>query len=129
MPENEDIIKKQKKEQRRLTKLLRDAGTPPERIKLLAEIVQNVAFMYAKLEEAREEIISEKITVTYDNGGGQTGIRENPMFKAYEALWKTYMVGMTKIMDEMPKKAETAVDKKGEPLTVLDLIKAKKAQA
>ena len=128
MPENEDIIKKQKKEQRRLTKLLRDTGTPPERIKLLAEIVQNVAFMYAKLEEAREEIVDEKITVTYDNGGGQTGIRENPMFKAYEALWKTYMVGMTRIMDEMPKKAEAAVDKKGEPLTVLDMIKAKKAQ-
>lgn len=129
MPENQDIIKKQKKEQRRLTKLLRDTGTPPERIKLLEEIIQNVSFMHAKLEEAREAIVGEKITVTYDNGGGQTGIRENPAFKAYEALWKTYMTGMTRIIEEMPKKeADAAVDKKGEPMTVLDMIKAKKAR-
>ncbi len=129
MPENQDIIKKQKKEQRRLTKLLRDTGTPPERIKLLEEIIQNVSFMHAKLEETREAIVGEKITVTYDNGGGQTGIRENPAFKAYEALWKTYMTGMTRIIEEMPKKeADAAVYKKGEPMTVLDMIKAKKAR-
>ncbi len=34
----------------------------------------------------------------YDNGGGQTGVRENPAFRAYEALWKTYLSGLDALL-------------------------------
>jgi hypothetical protein len=126
VPEISDIKRKQKMEVNRLKRLLKGAGTPPERIKILSETIKNVSWMYAKLEEAREALEDEPITVEYNNGGGQSGVRLNPGFKTYETLWKSYMTGMTKIIAEMPGKEPAAVDKSVKPQTVLDMVKARR---
>jgi hypothetical protein len=44
-----------------------------------------------RLEEERKKFPDQKLLVHYDNGGGQSGMRENPFFPAYEKLLASYM--------------------------------------
>lgn len=118
----------QEKEMKRLKKLLKDAGVSTSRMKMLEPVIENVAWMKIKLDQAREKIKASGIVMPYDNGGGQTGIRENPAFKGYEALWKSYMTGMSKLLEAMPPEvieAEKETEKEQAPVTVLELIRTK----
>lgn len=118
----------QEKEMKRLKKLLKDAGVSTPRMKMLEPVIENVAWMKIKLDQAREKIKNSGIVMPYDNGGGQTGIRENPAFKGYEALWKSYMAGMSKLLEAMPPEvieAEEETEKEQAPVTVLELIRTK----
>ncbi|MBO7423218.1 MAG: hypothetical protein J6T99_07530, partial [Oscillospiraceae bacterium] len=117
------------REIRRLTKILRDCEVSEARLKSLQSVIENVAWMKAKLDETRHQIEAgelKSITIPYDNGGGQTGIRENPLFKGYESLWKSYMSGMEKILAALPPEAVKAEEKEdAPPKSVLDLVRAK----
>lgn len=120
-----DLIKSEKT---RLKRLLKEAGTSDARMKMLEPVIENVAWMKIKLDQAREKIKNSGIVMPYDNGGGQTGIRENPAFKGYEALWKSYMAGMSKLLEAMPPEvieAEEEAEKEQAPVTVLELIRTK----
>lgn len=66
------------------------------------ELAESVVFMSDKLKEARKQMAKEPLVVPYDNGGGQSGIRENPHFTAYEKLMGTY----TKSLDQLTKIVE-----------------------
>ena len=46
--------------------------------------------MAAKILTEGERLADEPMTVEYDHGGGQSGIRENPFFPAYEKLMSCY---------------------------------------
>lgn len=113
-------------EKQRLISLLFSCGVKQERIDALDAVIENTSWMKSKLDEARETIKNTSVAIPYDNGGGQTGIRENPLFKGYEALWKSYMSGMNVIMAQLP---QTVVEKEAEkidtPKTVLQLVRAK----
>lgn len=68
------------------------------------------------------------VVIPYDNGGGQKGLRENPLFKGYESLWRCYIAGMTKILDAMPLEEAQSELKKEEPqapATILELVRSK----
>ena len=120
-----DLIKSEKM---RVKRLLKEAGTSDARMKMLEPVIENVAWMKIKLDQAREKIKASGIVMPYDNGGGQTGIRENPAFKGYEALWKSYMAGMSKLLEAMPPEvieAEEETEKEQAPVTVLELIRTK----
>lgn len=115
-----------KKEKQRLRALLFAYKVKQERIDALESVVENTAWMKAKLDEAREAIRNTSVAIPYDNGGGQTGIRENPLFKGYEALWKSYMSGLKAIMDVLPPEVAEQEDEAVEaPKTVLQLVMAK----
>ena len=58
------------------------------KIKTLEE---QVRVMSDKLKQAAEQVPAEDLIVNYDNGGGQTGVRENPFFPAYEKLLSSYI--------------------------------------
>lgn len=58
------------------------------KIKTLEE---QVRVMSDKLKQAAEQVPAENLIVEYDNGGGQTGVRENPFFPAYEKLLNSYI--------------------------------------
>jgi hypothetical protein len=93
-----EIKARAEEEQNRITDLLSEVGISDKRMKLLEPIILNTAWMKAKLDDAREAIKNSNIVISYDNGGGQKGIRENPLFKGYESLWRSYMAGMAKIL-------------------------------
>jgi hypothetical protein len=126
--QKEELTKACEKEKKRLTKMLKDLGVDNKKILLLSPVIENTAWMRIKLDHAREKISVSGVAVPYDNGGGQTGIRENPAFKGYEALWKSYMTGMTKILDSLPAEVQDEAKKVEvveNPRTVLEIVRAK----
>ncbi len=121
-----------RKELRKISREIKKAKISEHKMKVIEPVVLNSAFMKVKLDEARELIKHETITVEYDNGGGQKGIRENPVFKAYEALWKSYMLGMDKILSIIPEEQKQELADQAEqikPQTVLDMVREKKDSA
>ena len=62
------------------------------------ELAESVIFMQRKLEETRELIKGEPLVIAYDNGGGQSGIRENPSYISYEKLFATYSKGLSTLI-------------------------------
>ena len=119
-----EIKARAEEEQNRIPGLLLEIGISDKRMKLLEPIILNTAWMKAKLDDAREAIKNSNIVISYDNGGGQKGIRENPLFKGYESLFRSYMAGMSKILDSLPQEViEQATDNVGKPATMLELVR------
>ncbi len=121
-----EVDKKAKKEAKKLRDLMKNLDIPDEKIVLFEPVIRNTAWMKIKLDEAVDSENMGQIVVEYDNGGGQAGFRESPWFKAYEALWKSYMLGMSRIIEARPeegaKEAEKEIKKQE---TVLDMIRGK----
>lgn len=106
----------------RLKKLLKDNGIQQKNVEFLHPVIQNVAMMKVKLEKVRGTLLDEELTIEYDNGGGQTGIKENPAFSAYEGLWKSYMQGMNKIFEVLQGGKTQQGSVKAEKKTALELV-------
>ena len=110
----------------RIVDILREYEVSEKKIKALESIIVNTAWMKVKLDEARDAIKTSNVVIPYDNGGGQKGLRENPLFKGYESLFKSYMSGMKQILDTLPKQAaeirEAEIEK---PQTMLELVRKK----
>ena len=123
---SDDCRKRANKERNRIKRLLVDAGISDKRMKILEPIIQNTAWMKAKLDDARDAISDSQVVVEYDNGGGQKGSHENPLFKGYENLWRSYMQGMTKIIESLPEEVAAAEAEEAEkPKTILELVRKK----
>lgn len=124
----DEIIKASRKEKNKIKKLLRESKIPGHKMKILEPTIENVALMKVKLDEMRDQMIEEKAVVAYDNGGGQKGVRENPVFKRYESFFKTYSLGMSEIFnvfrDEEGRK-EDNIDESLKPQTVLGYLQEK----
>lgn len=120
-----EIKARAEEEQKRIQTLLNDVGISDKRQKLLDPIILNTAWMKAKLDDAREAIKTSNIVISYDNGGGQKGIRENPLFKGYESLWRSYMAGMSKILDSLPQEVIEQSVAIEQPKTMLELVRNK----
>lgn len=113
-------------EAERLRSLLFDCGVEVKRIELLGTLIENTAWMKTKLEDVQEKIKDSSVCIPYDNGGGQKGIRENPLFKGYESLFKSYMAGMKAILGVLPVQAEAIRQAEIEkPKTMLELVRDK----
>ena len=112
-------------EKQRLTSLLFSCNVKQERIDALDAVIDNTAWMKAKLDEARETIKNTSVAIPYKNGT-QTGIHENPLFKGYHNLWKSYMSGMNVILSNLPQAVvEKEAEKIDTPKTVLQIVRAK----
>lgn len=113
-----------KAEIERLTDLLLEFGISDRRIRVLEPVIENTALIKVKLDESRALIQQSAIVVSYDNGGGQKGIRENPIFKGYESLFKSYMNGMDRILNSLPsEEAKAAVVEEIKPQSMLDVVR------
>ena len=120
--------KRVENEHKRLEALLDRADVPTQQRDVLAPVIDNMAWQRIKLDEAREEMQDASIVCEYNNGGGQSGTRENPIFKAYINLWRAYMVGLEKFTSYLPK--ELQEEAAGDTISVLEQVKRlKKATA
>ena len=52
-----------------------------------------------KLERERKKLKDEPLTIEYDNGGGQTGIRENPFYTSYTRLLGSYTKSLAALIE------------------------------
>lgn len=94
-------------ELRKLRDITKDA-IPDEKRKVVMPLLANLAFLKVKLDEARVDLLGEKIYTEYDNGGGQCGIREHPGFSAYNKLFTTYARSIKQLADMMPSGSAAA---------------------
>ncbi|MDO4539140.1 MAG: hypothetical protein Q4B54_13330 [Coriobacteriales bacterium] len=83
------------------------------------ELAKDALFMRDKLAEAREELESQQLTVPYDNGGGQEGVRKNPAFEAYEALLRSYQSVVGQLRDLLGVPAPKEDDKTASSLKAM----------
>lgn len=88
-------------ELKKLQRLTKDA-IPDEKRSAVLPLMSNIAFLKVKLDEARRELMHESIFTEYDNGGGQSGVREHPGFSAYNKLFTTFSRGIKQLTDMMP---------------------------
>ena len=122
--DEEELKARADEEQNRILDLLTDVGISDKRKRLLEPVILNTAWMKAKLDDAREAVKNSQIVIAYDNGGNQKGIRINPLFTGYEALWKSYMSGMTKILECLPdEKIEAETKVVENPKSMLELVR------
>lgn len=106
----------------RLNDALFSFGVSSDVVGLYSTIIENVAWMKIKLDDTREAIKNSSVAIPYDNGGGQVGIKENPLFKGYSALWKSYIAGMNQIISLIPEQKEEIIKEVENPRTVLELV-------
>lgn len=112
-----------RKEKNRIMRLLR--GCTEERRKLMEPVAENLAWMRLKLDETREEIAGDSVACEYDNGNGQSGIHENPLFRGYENLWRAYMVGFEKLLTAIGAEGQAKIKTPASPRNVLELVRRK----
>ena len=127
-----EISKRCKKEVRKMARFCKDAGVDAKKIDAFTPLFDNICWMQIKLEDAREEIGEAGLLTEYDNGGGQSGVRQNPAFKAYEALWKSYCTGLGILLPQLPDAAKdtaTAAARNAAPETALALVLGKRKDA
>ena len=84
--------------------------------KNLQELEAQSEFQRAQLEAARKRLASEPLVIEYDNGGGQSGVRENPEWIAYEKLLKSYQATLRAITAQNGGKASEKQTGIGSPL-------------
>ena len=116
--------RKVSREKKRLLALLDRADVPTQQRDVLAPVIDNISWQRIKMDEAREEMQDASIVCEYDNGGGQSGMRENPIFKANINLFRAYRVGLEKFSSYLPK--ELQAEAAGEPLDVLSMVREMK---
>ena len=123
-----DIDELIRKEKQKIIRELRKAKISKHKMKVLESVIDNVAFLKVKLDKVRAQLLTEELMVEYDNGGGQKGIRENPIYKQYQSLFGNFMKGMDKILQPMPDtdEAQQALVQEIKPETVLDRIRQKR---
>lgn len=91
------------------------AGVPDSVRPYALELAENVIFMGAKLEDTRSGLANQQVVIAYDNGGGQKGIRKNPIFEGYNQL----MANFRKTADQLCallKESGAVDDDGGNPL-------------
>ena len=84
--------------------------------KNLQELQAQADFQRKTLESRRVELVDEPFVVEYDNGGGQTGTKENPEWTAYEKLLKSYHATLRAINAQTGGKASEKQTGIGSPL-------------
>lgn len=66
---------------------------------LVMPVATEVAWLERRLSATRLDLAGQGVTVAYDNGGGQSGIRRNPAFEGYHALLKSYVLALRALRD------------------------------
>lgn len=89
------------------------------------ELAESVVFMSDKLKESREAMKNEPLVIPYDNGGGQSGIRENPHYVAYEKLVGTYTKSLRQLTEIVEKGTQSKTT--SSIMAELSVIAGKKA--
>jgi hypothetical protein len=81
------------------------------------ELAENLLCMEQVLRESRPIVLKSPLVIEYDNGGGQCGVRKNPVHEMYNATMRQYvtavdkfvqLVGVAQAVDE---EADTPLDR------------------
>ena len=71
-------------------------------------LIKQLNMMAVRIMEEGKHIESEQLVMEYDNGGGQSGVRENPFYPAYEKLLASYIKTLTAVKNMGGDSAEVS---------------------
>lgn len=77
-----------------------------QRKALLLNLIDKVAYQTAMLDEIQEDTIVHGVTVKYNNGGGQSGVRISPSVQVYTQYAKLLHAYLRQFRDYLPETAE-----------------------
>lgn len=89
-------------------------------------LAESVLEMSKKLNELNKQLPHEPLIIEYDNGGGQSGVRENPFFVAYEHLMASYNKSLRQLTEIVNK--GTPYHKANSIMSELTVIAGKKVK-
>ena len=70
------------------------------------ELEKTAEFLRKEIQTARKELEGQPLSVEYDHGGGQCGVRENPAYTAFAKILRSYQAVITQL-DSMTKAEQT----------------------
>ena len=73
-------------------------------------IAKELADNFVRMTELREALLKQPSVISYDNGGGQTGFRENPNISVYNKLVTRHADLCMKLAKLLPEAADDAKD-------------------
>lgn len=99
-----------------MTEAERICANVPEALRPHAiELCINVLFLEDRLKRDREALSKLASVIPYDNGGGQQGMRRNPLAVQYNANLKAYTSALNSLMailgDNVPTEAKRSLDR------------------
>ena len=69
-------------------------------------LLEQLNLMAQRLLVEGARIPAEELVVWYDNGGGQSGTRENPFYPAYEKLLASFLKTMAAVQESGEAKSK-----------------------
>lgn len=113
-----------RKERKRLEDLLIRAEVPEQKRAALDAVLDNMALLRVKLDEAGKDLRAAPIICEYSNGGGQSGTRINPTVKGFLDLWKAYLAGLQQFSSYLPKDLVEAATGAQDVLSIVRSMRA-----
>lgn len=87
----------------RIKKTLAALGMGEDDLAYHSELIASVGWLEDRLYNARLDLGDAPLTVEYDNGGGQRGVRKNPAFDAFLDAYRQYMQGIRGLLARLPE--------------------------
>lgn len=81
-------------------------------------LYDSVRLLEKQVKKANKQLPDEELIVEYNNGGGQSGTRENPIYPAYEKLLASYIKALEALRTYLG-------EEEIEQLTQLDELKSR----
>jgi len=98
-----EISKEQKREIKRIEKLLRANAVDEKVLKLNQELIYQAAFMGLQLKKLSKDIEINGVTEEYKNGENQYGRKKSASADVYGTMIKSYMTAQKQLNDLIPK--------------------------
>ena len=89
------------------------AGCDEDTRQLCSKLIDDLVWQEQRLEDTRRLIKATPVVLTYDNGGGQRGVRRNPAYDGYHALFKSYTSGLRTLREITGVKVRPDAEKPG----------------
>ena len=97
MNEKETLIKKEKNKLKRIFKDIDE-----NKLKFVMTLIDRLAWLNVSVKELEDNIDKNGTTISYDNGGGQSGIKDNPDVKTLIQYTRNITTITKQLVDLVP---------------------------
>ncbi len=97
MNEKETLIKKEKNKLKKIFKEIDE-----NKLKFVMTLIDRLAWLNVSVKELEDNIDKNGTTIPYDNGGGQSGIKDNPDVKTLIQYTRNITTITKQLVDLVP---------------------------
>ena len=101
-------VQRTKRELRRLNKIF--SGIDKNKRDFVKRQIEQLAWYSVSIEDLQKNIDEDGTVISYDNGGGQSGFRQNPDLKTLNDYQKASIAIVKTLLPLVPEKYEAKCD-------------------